>query len=186
MVQGGICYRFWCDHPVSTPAANIFYTKHAWDAFSISAWRGFTDVSCLHSLESGRCTASGLNRHKINHMVHQLDRNNVITRPMITLPGYNNVENIATNRAWNGGAFECYLCTREFNTLNGLNCHIRSPVHEQNLYRCPKVGCGREYKLLSGLVQHVESESCGIMRFGMVQAQARNGIQNMVGRMITG
>jgi hypothetical protein len=42
-------------------------------------------------------------------MVHQLDRNNVITRPMITLPCFDNVETIATNRAWNGRAFECYL-----------------------------------------------------------------------------
>ena len=35
-------------------------------------------------------------------------------------------------------------------------------------------------------MQHVESESCGVMRFGMVQSQARSGIQVMVGRMITG
>ena len=48
------------------------------------------------------------------------------------------------------------------------------------------MSCRREYKLLSWLVQHVESESCGVMRFGMVQSQARCGIQNMVGRMITG
>jgi hypothetical protein len=39
--------------------------------------------------------------------------------------------------------------------------------------------------VLSGLVQHVESESCGVMRFAQVQNQARNGIQNMVGRLIT-
>ena len=119
-------------------------------------------------------------------MVHKLDRNNVITRPMITLPGYSNVETIATDRAWNGQAYECYLCAREFTSLNGLNNHIKSPVHEQNLYRCPKMSCRREYKLLSGLVQHVESESCGVMRFGTVQSHARSGIQNMVGRMITG
>ena len=119
-------------------------------------------------------------------MVHQLDRDNVITRPMISLPGYSNVETIATDRAWNGRAYECYLCTREFTSLNGLNNHIKSPVHEQNIYRCPKMSCRREYKLLSGLVQHVESESCGVMRFGMVQSQARSGIQVMVGRMITG
>jgi hypothetical protein len=48
------------------------------------------------------------------------------------------------------------------------------------------MSCRKEYKVLSGLVQHVESESCGVMRFGAVQNQARSGIQNMVGRMITG
>jgi hypothetical protein len=119
-------------------------------------------------------------------MVHILDHNNAITRPMITLPGYANVETIATERAWNGQAYECYLCTRQFASLHALNNHIKSPVHEQNLYRCPKLSCRREYKALSGLVQHVESESCGVMRFGMVQGQARSGIQNMVGRMIAG
>lgn len=63
---------------------------------------------------------------------------------------------------------------------------MASPVHEQKLYLRPKMGCGREYKVLSRLVQHVESESCGIMRFGLVQTVARTGIENMVGRMLTG
>ncbi|KAF4630250.1 hypothetical protein G7Y89_g7885 [Cudoniella acicularis] len=136
-------------------------------------------------LESGSCS-SGLNRHKINDMVRRLDRNNVITRPMITMPGYDRVETIATSRAWNGSGFECYLCTKQFNSLHSLNNHLKSPAHEQKIYRCPNRQCGREYKLLSGLVQHVESESCGLMRFSQVQRQARNGIQNMVGKMITG
>jgi len=148
---------------------------------------GFTTASgvTIH-LESGRCTTSGLDRAKINDMVRRLDRNNVITRPLLTMPGYDSVEMIATERAWNGYSYECYLCTREFQTLHALNNHIKSPVHEQAIYRCPKASCGRQYKLLSGLIQHVESESCGVMRFNQVQQQARNGIQNMVGRMITG
>lgn len=110
----------------------------------------------------------------------------MITRPMIEMPGYGIVETIATNKSWNGYAFECYLCSRDFGSLRGLNNHLRSPAHDQELYRCPKTSCGRNYKLLSGLVQHVESESCGLMRFGQVQQQARNGIENMVGRMISG
>jgi hypothetical protein len=95
---------------------------------------------------------------------------------MITLPGYENVETTATDRSWNGFAYECPLCRREFTMLNGL----------QKIYRCPGRGCGREYKVLSGLVSHVESESCGLMRFATVQSQAKNGIRGMVGRMITG
>jgi hypothetical protein len=39
--------------------------------------------------------------------------------------------------------------------------------------------------VLSGLVQHVESESCGLMRFASVQSQAKNGTESMVGRMMT-
>jgi len=102
------------------------------------------------------------------------------------MPGYDSVETIATERAWNGYGYECYLCARQFPTLRRLNSHIESPVHEQDLYRCPKSSCGRTFKVLSGLVQHVESESCGVMRFMQVQQQARHGIQNMVGRMISG
>jgi hypothetical protein len=137
-------------------------------------------------LESGACTRSNLNRQKINTMIKKLDRNNVITKPLLTMPGYNNSdETFATDRAWNGSGYECYLCHKEFGALRALNQHLGSAAHERNLYHCPKGGCGREYKLLSALVQHVESESCGLMRFGQVQAQARQGIENMVGRMIS-
>jgi len=136
-------------------------------------------------LESGSCV-SGIDRTKINTTVRSLDRNNVITRPMLTMPGYDHVETIATARSWNGDFFECYLCNKEFTTLKGLNQHIQSPAHEQPLYRCPKASCAKPFKALSGLVQHVESETCGVMRFSQVQKQARNGIQNMVGRMING
>jgi hypothetical protein len=136
-------------------------------------------------LESGACT-SGLNRTKINNPVRQLDRNNVITRPMIMMPDYSSVEIMATDRAWNGYGYQCYLCPNVFTTLHGLNSHIKSPVHEQPMYRCPKAGCAKPFRMLSGLVQHVESETCGVMRFEQVQQQARYGVQNMVGRMITG
>lgn len=33
---------------------------------------------------------------------------------------------------------------------------------------------------------HVESESCGLMRFEQVQRQARGGMGGMVGRLIEG
>jgi hypothetical protein len=35
------------------------------------------------------------------------------------------------------------------------------------------------------LVQHIESESCGLMRFAAVQQQAQHGFHAMVGRMLT-
>jgi len=136
-------------------------------------------------LESGSCT-SGLNRQKINDIVRQMDRNNVITRPMIEMPGYTNIEQYATEQSWNGYHFECYLCGKGFGRLYGLNNHLRSPVHEQKMYRCPGPACAKTYGTLSGLVQHIESESCGLMRFAAVQKQAKAGVYGMVGRMITG
>lgn len=138
-------------------------------------------------LESGNCTASDLNRQKLNHLVTRMDRNNIITKPLLTMPGYeDNCEIIATEKSWNGYGFECYLCDRQFGQLYALNQHLRSPAHDQNLYRCPERGCRREYKVLSGLIMHFESESCGFVRFSSVQQLAQNGIQNMVGKMITG
>ncbi|KAG9227922.1 hypothetical protein BJ875DRAFT_490980 [Amylocarpus encephaloides] len=75
----------------------------------------------------------------------------------------------ATERAWNGHAYGCYICPREFRSLPAMNQHMQSLTHEQNMYGCPKRGCGGRYKLLSGLIQHVESERCRFMQFGKVQ-----------------
>jgi len=137
-------------------------------------------------LESGSCS-SGLNRAKINTQIRQLDRRNVITTPLLTMgDSYEDTETTATERAWNGDAYECYFCPREFGSLTALNQHLRSPAHERDNYHCPKAGCNRTYKLLSGLVQHVESESCGLMTFGQTQQEAQAGIRSMVGRMIRG
>lgn len=77
-----------------------------------------------------------------------------------------------TERAFNGTAYECYLCHRTFHTLGALNSHVSSPVHDANEFRCPK--CEGEYKLISGLMQHIESEGCGIARFQAVGDFARD------------
>ena len=120
-------------------------------------------------LESGGC-ASGMTRRMINELVARLDRGGILTDPA-RLIEYNSSSCVtgiwATQRAWNGTAYECYLCTRTFRSLDALNQHLRSPAHEDKRYRCPTVwhGCGEEFKTLSGFVQHVESEQCGVHRF---------------------
>ena len=69
--------------------------------------------------------------------------------------------------AWNGSAYECYVCGRTFRSLDALNQHLRSPAHAEKKYHCPSAwhGCGTEFKTLSGFCQHVESEQCGVWRF---------------------
>ncbi|KAI9645340.1 hypothetical protein NHQ30_006076 [Ciborinia camelliae] len=141
-----------------------------------------TASALIIHLESGRCP-SGMNRERINAEIRRLDRNHVITTRQIEYPSSPSTS-IATERSWNGYCYECPLCSSEFNTLPSLNAHLRSPFHEQKIYRCPGPKCGREFKLLSGLVMHVESESCGVMRFQNVQRGAKSGIANMVGKMI--
>ena len=66
----------------------------------------------------------------------------------------------ATEASFNGSSYQCYLCTKKFKTLPGLNSHLNSPVHDNHEFRCPK--CKTTFKLISGFVQHMESRSCGL------------------------
>ncbi|TGO40927.1 hypothetical protein BHYA_0029g00370 [Botrytis hyacinthi] len=140
-----------------------------------------TSALTIH-LESGRCP-SGSNRERINAAIRYLDKNHVITTPLMEYSSPFST-NIATERSWNSFCYEYSMCHRGFNTLQGLNCHLRSPVHDQRMYRCPGPSCGKDFIVLSGLVQHVESESCGVMRFANVQKSASDGIDKMVRNMI--
>ncbi|CCM05282.1 uncharacterized protein FIBRA_07494 [Fibroporia radiculosa] len=130
--------------------------------------RAFPSIAALTlHLESGTCP-SRITRETLNRVVVQYDRNNIITNParLIGGPqGYSTstqtVEMWATNRAWNGDRFECYLCHREYNTLPALNQHLKSPAHADRIYRCPRgySGCGAEFRTLSALCQHVEKDT---------------------------
>ncbi len=49
----------------------------------------------------------------------------------------------------------------------------------QELYHCPnKVRCGLQFKTLAGMFNHLESESCGFIKF--------NGVQSKVGNILAG
>lgn len=122
----------------------------------------------LH-LESGACP-SGFNRRNINDTVIRADRQNIITNPS-RLIGYREDAPVtrtwATANSWNGFAYECILCHKEFRQLSALNAHLESPAHEDRIYRCPAQynGCSSEYRTLSGLLSHVERSECGVTRF---------------------
>ncbi|KAJ7222748.1 hypothetical protein B0H12DRAFT_1151130, partial [Mycena haematopus] len=78
----------------------------------------------LH-LESGSCK-SGADRLTINRYVREYDTQNIITNPHDSSP--------ATDRAWNGRAYECYLCHTGYRTLASLNQHLASPRHQEKQY----------------------------------------------------
>ncbi|KAF4821373.1 hypothetical protein CGCSCA4_v008871 [Colletotrichum siamense] len=61
------------------------------------------------------------------------------------------------------------MCGNLYGKLNSLNQHLNSPVHQQSLYHCPNRHCGREFTTLAATMNHLESESCGFMRFEAVQ-----------------
>lgn len=124
----------------------------------------------LH-LESGTCP-SRITREQVNRVAAKYDKQHIITNPARMIAygdngGGQSVTTWATERAWNGVRYECFLCHREYRTLESLNQHLASPAHEEKMYRCPRgySGCGAEFKTLSALCQHVESEQCNIRRF---------------------
>ncbi|KAL7267395.1 hypothetical protein RUND412_010022 [Rhizina undulata] len=135
----------------------------------------------LH-LESNTCR-SGITRQNLNDFVQRHDRNHIVTDRLIEWNGPSStVETWATDAAWNGSNYECYFCNRQFRLLSALNNHLKSPAHEQKIYRCPK--CQTRFVTLSGLVQHVESESCGVAKFQGVM-EFTNGLSANMKRMLT-
>ncbi|KAG7100039.1 hypothetical protein E1B28_001825 [Marasmius oreades] len=135
----------------------------------------------LH-LEAGRCP-SNATRETVNRAIRQLDRNNIITDPsrLITGPDGTSqqIKYSATERSWNGYAYECYICHGTYPTLRALNQHLASPRHEAKIYFCPLSSCGVRFTTLSALCQHIESQRCGVARFKAVQS----ALDSLVGGM---
>jgi hypothetical protein len=86
---------------------------------------------------------------------------------------------IATELSWNGSDYECYFCHGVYRYLNQLNQHLASPKHQDKIYICRGPSCGLRFSALSGLVQHIESEKCGVSKFRAVQ----NAMDSMLGQM---
>lgn len=78
----------------------------------------------------------------------------------------------ATEEAFNGVSYECYLCGSTHATLGRLNTHLNSPAHDADEFKCPK--CEAQFKLVSGLTQHIESGTCAIAKFKEVQGHFEN------------
>lgn len=129
--------------------------------------RSFPTVTAvtLH-LESGTCI-SGMNRRKVDLRVHEIDKRGIFTnRKLIGYGEWEPEPDIwATSRAWNGWAYECYFCDKEYSTLGKLNGHItniHAPKRTEDIYNCP--GCGKKFKLFSQLMGHVEHTGTCIVK----------------------
>ncbi|KAH8736377.1 hypothetical protein BGZ61DRAFT_94103 [Ilyonectria robusta] len=135
-----------------------------------------TATGLTHHLERGACPNAPLDRDKLYRVIRERDPSGVISNRALEWHGVKTFE--ASEKAWNRGcqAYECYLCHRLFDALPSLNAHLSSPRHQQNLYHCPGRSCSKEFTTLAALVNHLESESCGFMRFQAVQT----GINNLV------
>lgn len=136
----------------------------------------FTTASGVsHHLETGSCPNAGnLNHQNIHRMIRERDVHGVITNKLIEWKEESFSQYSATDRAFNGYNWECYICHKEFNAKFSLNNHLNSPVHRQKVYHCPnaKAKCGKDFVSLAALFNHLESESCVFMRFEKVQKHA--------------
>lgn len=172
-----------------------------------------TATGVVSHLEAGACpNAQHLSRDALYRFVCSRDPHGIISKRLIGWHGEPQYE--ATDRAWNGYGYECYLCHREFNRLHSLNQHLNSPARmlpcpqvlsslspspsekspsltarrpascpdQQAYYHCPKSSCRSEFRTLASFINHLESESCGYMRFSEVQNQAAQMIRG--GRLI--
>ncbi|EOA85963.1 hypothetical protein ACJQWK_02863 [Exserohilum turcicum] len=145
----------------------------------------FTSASGLsHHLETSSCLqARSLSHRIIFNTISLRDCNGLLTNKLLTDPD-DDTQNGASNAAWNGSDYECYLCHREYNTLQALNQHLNSPAHSEKLYHCPNRSCNRQFGRLASLFNHLESESCNFVRFEKVQKHVHNfitGQQKLVG-----
>lgn len=127
-----------------------------------------TGSGVAHHLERGSCPkAKGVNREIILHMIRKHDRGGFITNKQIEWHKDNNTQYSATNQAFNGYYWECYLCHKKFQKQPDLNRHLNSQAHKQKVYHCPNVRgrCMKQLTALAGLFNRFESESCAFMRF---------------------
>ena len=58
----------------------------------------------------------------------------------------------------NNNSWECGECQKSFPSRVGLSNHLASPIHDPEPFKCPC--CEKRFSILSGLVQHVESDRC--------------------------
>lgn len=64
----------------------------------------------------------------------------------------------------------CNQCQRVFVNADALRQHLNSAAHKKKIYHCPnKEDCDKEFTSFAGLCGHLESESCGFMKFAQVR-----------------
>ena len=123
----------------------------------------------LH-FELGTCP-SPITREQLNRLLVAPTRtttsnpNRLLTGPMGRYEPPRLAVTWATDQSWNGYGYQCFLCNRTSDALVRLDQHLKRPFHGHKIYRCPKSDCWIGFVTLSGLCQHVEGGSCGVMMF---------------------
>lgn len=145
----------------------------------------------IHHLESGTCR-SRMDRHKVNRITVKLDADNVITNPARLLSGPDGYYPSQMGSSWamgqtprrnpDTGHYDCPICAKGFRQWTDLWQHLESPVHDIEIYRCPKAwrGCEVEFRTLSALCQHVES---GVCAAGKLKTSIQKTVSSLADRV---
>lgn len=145
----------------------------------------------VQHLESGACR-SRMNRASVNKLAIQSDSHGVFTNPNRLSAGSSDTpsepEPSATpeiTEVFVGAAYECTLCHRTFPTFSRLSDHVQSPAHDPKIYHCPTAHDGGdvEFKTLSGLLQHGESECCDVRKSQNQATQTLDVLTARLGRI---
>ncbi|RCI16407.1 hypothetical protein L249_1988 [Ophiocordyceps polyrhachis-furcata BCC 54312] len=129
-----------------------------------------TATGVTHHLESGSCPcARCLDRDQIYRIIGFTDADGFISNNLRDWK--QSYDYAATERCFNGHRYECFLCDRQFNRMSQLTQHLNSPTHQMALYHCPNAMCRQEFKSLAGIINHFESEACGVTTFENIQGQ---------------
>ena len=127
----------------------------------------FKTPSGLAQHVEGHCNELSMTRHHITAAVHALNIKPPISlRPAIEGSVPAPPRSLITYRAsqlqiaFDGNGYQCQTCNKTFLSSYSLEAHLNSPVHDEDEFVCPK--CERQFTLVSGLAQHLESASCGL------------------------
>ena len=137
-----------------------------------------------HHLESGSCvSAPQLDRESLFRIIRERDVDGVLTRANIAYGPSTVSYEVNACYDYNRRAWVCYICQQGFTSPHGLDQHVRSPVHQTKVYHCPNRLCAREFATLASVASHLESESCGLVKYDEVQTRFKEVITS--NRMIT-
>ncbi|KAK7470472.1 hypothetical protein VKT23_001898 [Stygiomarasmius scandens] len=182
-----VCSRDF-EHPVDLARHNASRVHEPADMKCPLCSRMFKSPSDIaNHIESGSAGHSRINRHHVTAAVHRMEITPPISisRQIAGPPSIPTVtEYVVTQLAFNGKAYECYLCHRQCRTLRGLNDHLNSPAHDDDQFQCPHGKCGKQFTVISALIRHIESESCGLAKFRTVEKYT-NQLTAQFSRLLT-
>ena len=124
------------------------------------------------------CRKLPLNRHGVTAAIQALNivpeislRPAIERQEGITIMPHPLITYHATEDSFNGNGYGCSICGKTFSALTPLDAHLNSPAHDKDEFKCPK--CKKKFKLISGLVQHLESGSCALSSIDDVEERFR-------------